>query len=131
MRTVNRPVSAQWTLSFKPQDCINTRAHIIAASVINVVSDFIVVLIPIPVVMKLKMRSRQRAVVIGLFAAGFAICAVGVVRSVYSSIMADTSRPDFTWDAYPAYISGAVEMYTGLVSSVLLLLVMDRLLTLQ
>jgi len=81
--------------------------------------------------MKLKMRSRQRAVVIGLFAAGFAICAVGVVRSVYSSIMADTSRPDFTWDAYPAYISGAVEMYTGLVSSVLLLLVMDRLLTLQ
>ena len=112
-----RPVSAQWTLSFKPQDCINIHAHIVSASVINVISDFLVVLIPIPVVLKLKMRQQQRAVVLALFAAGFAVCIVGVVRTVYASIMTDPSRIDFTWDAFPAYISGAVEMYIGLVSS--------------
>lgn len=50
-----RPISAQWTLSFTKQNCVNEGAHIIAASVINVVSDFLVVLIPIPVVIKLRM----------------------------------------------------------------------------
>lgn len=114
--TYRRPVSAQWTLSFKPQDCINEQAHLISASVINVVSDFLVVLIPIPVVLKLKMKARQRAVVIGLFATGFAICIVGIVRTVYGAILTDKSRTDFTWDAFPVYISGAVELYVGLVS---------------
>jgi hypothetical protein len=89
---------------------------LISASVINVVSDFLVVLIPIPVVLKLNMRSRQRAIVIALFSTGFMVCVVGIVRTVYGAKMTDDKTTDFAWDAFPVYISGAVELYVGLVS---------------
>ena len=114
---VFRPISDQWTMSFKPQACINDQAHFLAANIINLVSDFLVVLIPIPVVMKLKMKARQRAIVIGLFSTGFVVCIVGVVRTIYAQILLMQPSNDFTWNGAPVYISGAVELYIGIVIS--------------
>lgn len=107
-------MSAQWTISFARQDCINESAHVLAASIVNVISDFLVVLIPIPVVLKLKMKSRQRAIVVALFGAGFAVCIIGIVRIVFTEVV---SGPDFTWDLAPVYVTGAIELYVGIVSS--------------
>jgi hypothetical protein len=40
-------VSAYWTLPFTPQKCIDEKHHLLAAGIINTITDFCVVLIPI------------------------------------------------------------------------------------
>jgi hypothetical protein len=87
----------------------------VAASVVNAISDFLVVLIPIPVVLKLKMRYRQRAIVIGLFATGFVVCIVAIVRTVFTVILISPGHYDYTWDSFPVYICSALEMYLAIV----------------
>lgn len=87
-----------------------------AASIINVLSDFFVVLIPIPVVAKLQLRTKQRIIVISLFATGFAVCIVGIVRAALAVIAVQPDKWDILWDEYSAFMAGAVELYVGLVS---------------
>ncbi|KAM5453920.1 hypothetical protein MaudCBS49596_002545 [Microsporum audouinii] len=106
-----RPISAYWTLSTKPQKCINETAHLLAGGIVNTLTDFCVVILPIPTVMALKLPNRQRLVLVLLFGAGFAVCIAGSVRVYYVYKMNTTY--DKTWAAYPVWISGTIEMYLG------------------
>ncbi|KAF3481514.1 uncharacterized protein GIQ15_04273 [Arthroderma uncinatum] len=110
-----RPISAYWTLSTKPQNCINEAAHILAGGILNAVTDFVVVILPIPTVMTLKLPTRQRVVLCMLFGAGFAVCIAGSVR-VYFTYELNISH-DKTWAAYPVWISGTFEMYLGVLAA--------------
>lgn len=109
-----RPISAQWTITTGTEHCLDETVHYTVASTINVVTDFFVVLIPIPVVAKLKMPPRQKAIVISLFALGFAVCIIGIIRIVFLSI--SLHYIDREWVQFPAHISGAVQVYIGIVS---------------
>jgi hypothetical protein len=113
--TVLSPVSAYWTLSFEPQQCINETAHLLAGGIINTSTDFCVVLIPIPVVMRLRLPLRQRIYCALLFGAGFIICIAGSFRIAYTYELNTTY--DKTWLAYPTWISGTIELYLGIVST--------------
>jgi hypothetical protein len=110
-------VSDYWTLSFDPQQCINETAHLLAGGIINTLTDFCVVLIPIPVVMRLRLPLRQRIYCALLFGAGFVICIAGSFRIAYTYQLNTTY--DKTWLAYPAWIAGTVELYLGIVSIIL------------
>jgi hypothetical protein len=110
----NSPMSAWWTLSFTPQHCINEKIHLLIQGILNIIFDFLAVLIPIPVVMKLNLPIRQRIIVSMLFGAGFVVCLAGVVRTVYMYRVTD-GYYDVTWDAFPVWLSTAVELYIGIV----------------
>lgn len=112
--TLGSPISAWWTLSFTPQHCINEKIHLLVQGILNIIADFLVVLIPIPVVMKLNLPIRQRIIVSMLFGAGFVVCLAGVVRTVYMYRVTD-GYYDVTWDAFPVWLSTAVELYIGIV----------------
>ncbi len=112
--TLFSPISEYWTLSFEPQKCINEAAHLLAGGIINSITDFCVVLIPIPIVMRLKLPLRQRIYCALLFGAGFIICIAGAIRIGYTYMLNTTY--DKTWLAYPTWISGTIEMYLGIVS---------------
>lgn len=105
--------SDYWTLSATPQKCINETAHLLAGGIINTITDFLVVMLPIPTVLALKLPTRQRIVLIFLFGAGFAVCIAGSFR-VYYTYCLNTSY-DKTWAAYPVWISGTIELYLGVV----------------
>ncbi|EFR03645.1 integral membrane protein [Nannizzia gypsea CBS 118893] len=110
-----RPVSAYWTLSFKPQECINETAHLLAGTIINIVTDLLVVVLPIPTVMGLKLPYRQRIILALLFGAGFAVCIAGTFK-IYFLYKYNISH-DKTWASYPVWISGTIELYLGVIAA--------------
>jgi hypothetical protein len=112
--TLQSPVSAFWTLSFVPQHCINEKWHLLSQGILNIIGDFLVVLIPIPVVLRLHLPRRQRIIVAVLFGAGFVVCFAGIVRTYYFYKLTKTNH-DITWDAFPVWVSTAVELYIGIV----------------
>jgi hypothetical protein len=83
---IRSPVWEYWTLSSLPQNCINEAAHLLAAGLINTVTDFTVVILPIKTVARLKLPRRQYIILIGLFGAGFCACIAGCVRTYYTWI---------------------------------------------
>lgn len=109
-----RPISAAWTLSFKPQNCINIQAHLLAAGILNTLSDFLVVLLPIPIVLRLQLPPRQMIVVVMLFGAGFIAVAAGGARTWYTYQV--SASYDATWYGYRASLSSSIELYVGIVS---------------
>ncbi|CZR65357.1 related to L-fucose permease [Phialocephala subalpina] len=109
-----RPPSEYWTLSFKPQpDCISETKHLLAAGIVNTVTDLIVVVLPIPTVWRLKLPIQQQVIVILLFGAGFLVSCAGAVRTYY--LYKVTITWDKTWEAFPVWLSSSVELYLGII----------------
>lgn len=103
-----------WTLSFTPQKCIGGKWFILSMGVLNIIADFLVVLIPIPVVLRLRLPLKQRIIVTALFGSGFAACIAGVVRTYYFYRLMNSNH-DITWDSYPVWVATAIELYVGIV----------------
>jgi len=81
--------------------------------VINTLTDFAVVLIPVRTVIALDLPTRQKVVVSGLFALGLLSAAAGVARTYYTYMV--TRTWDQTWAAYPVWLTSALELYIGMV----------------
>jgi hypothetical protein len=111
---LHRPISQYWTLSMEPQKCISEPAFLLASGIINTVTDFIVVILPVPVVWKLQLGRREQLVLVLLFGAGFIVSIVGGIRTVYTYRV--TVSNDRSWDIFPVYITASVELYVGIVS---------------
>lgn len=91
--------------------------HLLIQGCLDVIYDFLCVLIPIPVVLKLQLALRQRIMVAALFAAGFLACIAGIVRTYYMYKVTSRGERDVTWDAFPVWLATAVELYVGIVGS--------------
>jgi hypothetical protein len=114
------PVSAYWTLSFTKQKCIDEKAHVIAAGVINTATDFIIVLLPIKTVKDLKLPKKQRIVVYLLFAGGILASIAGAVRTYFTKRLTSSPDHDITWYSYNVMLVGSIELFLGIVSSAIL-----------
>ncbi|RDW87268.1 hypothetical protein BP5796_02962 [Coleophoma crateriformis] len=108
-----RPISAYWTLSTTPQKCINEPVHVLIASILNTLNDFVVVAFPIPTVYKLQLPRRQQVVVMLLFGGGFVVCIAGGARTVFTHRM--VTSWDESWDSYPNWVSSSAELYIGII----------------
>ena len=53
------PVSLYWT-SKDGKGCTNEDARLLIATVVNIITDIIVVLMPIPIIIKLQIRRREK-----------------------------------------------------------------------
>lgn len=82
-------------------------------------TDLIVVLLPIPTVWRVKLPFQQQLILVMLFAVGFLITLVGVVRTYY--LYKVDKDWDKTWEAYPVWLTSSLELYVGVVSSLLTL----------
>ncbi|KAF9877333.1 integral membrane protein [Colletotrichum karsti] len=111
-----RPLSQYWTLSAEPQNCINEAAHLLVASIINTVTDFVVVLLPLTlvrIVYKNKLSSRQMLIVNMLFGAGFLASFAGAARTYFTWVM--TTEADVTWNAWMNWLMSCVELFLGII----------------
>ena len=112
-----RPVSDYWTLSIEPQNCIDEKTHLVAANVINTITDFIVVLLPIKTTLGLELPVKQRVIVIGLFGAGLVASSAGIARTYFTWILTTAADRDTTWNAWAAWLASVIELHLGIVSS--------------
>lgn len=89
-------------------------AILFSASVINILTDFLVTALPMPLIWSLKLPTRQRLAVISIFALGVVVNVAGSVRTVYvwKSVMVGY---DITWIGWPVLIAATVEISLGLV----------------
>ena len=109
-----RRPSDYWTLSFEPQKCLSQTTNLLVAGIINTVTDFLVVILPIPPVWGLRLPLRQQIILVLLFGAGFMVTIAGCVRTVQTYRVSISY--DQTWMAFPVWISSSVELYVGVVS---------------
>ncbi|RMJ24322.1 hypothetical protein PHISP_04796 [Aspergillus sp. HF37] len=73
------PVSKQWNPS-KPGWCINTVASYYAIAGTSLGFDLVIIILPLPVLFKLQLKLKQKVVLCSLFALGFFITAIQIVR---------------------------------------------------
>ncbi|KAI1645356.1 uncharacterized protein F4817DRAFT_183682 [Daldinia loculata] len=107
------PLSAFWDHSVRPQHCIDWAAHMLAASIINTITDWVVVLIPIWVALGLNLPIRQVGIVIFLFGLGILASSAGIVRSYYAWILAFHS--DDIKNRRDVWLTSIVELNLGII----------------
>ena len=109
-----RPPQDYWTISIEPQpNCINQGSTLLVAGIINTLTDFLVVLLPIRTLWVLQLPNRQQIFVILIFGLGFISCGAGLARTYY--LYEVTQTWDQVWASYPVWLSSGIELYLGVV----------------
>ncbi|KAI1771304.1 integral membrane protein [Hypoxylon cercidicola] len=107
------PLSEFWELTNEPQNCINQGAHILAASIINTVTDWLVVLLPIKTVLGLNLPKRQTIIIMLLFGIGILASSVGIARSYFTWIL--ITDYDSIWNSWTVWFCSAIELNLGII----------------
>ncbi|KAL2861206.1 uncharacterized protein BJX67DRAFT_313545 [Aspergillus lucknowensis] len=110
------PVPAYWTLD-PNASCLDQRAALIADSVISVVSDLLILLLPLPLTWSLQMSRNKKLRVIGMLSAGGLATAFSIYRLVL--VLRDGSSPDMTIVFVCVILSGNAEGGVGLICACL------------
>ncbi|KAI0022476.1 hypothetical protein F4780DRAFT_173677 [Xylariomycetidae sp. FL0641] len=75
------PIQGLWDPSVKAM-CLDAKAENDLNAIGNIVTDFIVLLLPLPVLLRLNLRPAQKWALIGVFCLGFFTCIVSIIRRV-------------------------------------------------
>ncbi|PGH02239.1 hypothetical protein AJ79_07688 [Helicocarpus griseus UAMH5409] len=106
------PVEGSWDLNVASQPttyCVNRPVNYIAQASFNIFSDIVIILLPIRTIWKLQMPLNQRLSIIAIFACGFFVCIVSVIRlTAVSKLLTST---DLTWDTNDVLIWSTVESH--------------------
>ncbi|KAF2225704.1 hypothetical protein BDZ85DRAFT_294173 [Elsinoe ampelina] len=95
--------------------CINLSASWYANATFNIISDFVITLLPMPVVSKLQMKTREKLMLCGLFALGFLVCVTSILRATTISITG--SAVDRTWSSIDSSMWSVVEANLAIIGS--------------
>ncbi|KAL2787222.1 hypothetical protein BJX66DRAFT_311473 [Aspergillus keveii] len=110
------PVPAYWTLD-PNASCLDQRAALIADSVISVVSDLLILILPLPLTWSLQMSRNKKLRVIGMLSAGGLATAFSIYRLIL--VLRDGSSPDMTIVFMCVIMSGNAEGGVGLICACL------------
>ncbi|KAJ6256807.1 LOW QUALITY PROTEIN: hypothetical protein Dda_8675 [Drechslerella dactyloides] len=77
--------------------CIDRSASFIAGGILIIITDVIVLLLPVPVIWKLKLPLRSRLGVIGIFSLGLFACIASVNRIILASEVTNSTNGDVTY----------------------------------
>ncbi|KFY03178.1 hypothetical protein O988_01662 [Pseudogymnoascus sp. VKM F-3808] len=112
------PVAAFWDKSIKDPKCTDTDAFWVAYAVINIITDFIILLLPIWEIRKLQLPLAQKISLMGIFALGGFVCATSIIRTnaVAASV---ANKKDSTWTFIPRSTWTLVEANVGIICACL------------
>lgn len=108
------PIAGSWDISLAlTAKCIDKKSFYVGGSVPNVITDLVLVIMPLPYVWKLHASLAQRIVLGGIFALGMFVSIVSMIRL---SVLLDTaSGPfDLTYTFKDVYLWSLVEINVGL-----------------
>ncbi|CAI6336798.1 unnamed protein product [Periconia digitata] len=91
-----KPIAASWDPLLLPTAiCLNRGGIYIAQAVIGIVTDVMLLVLPIPTVLKLQMPNKQKIGLVGIFGVGSITIATSVVRLII--LLPALTTPDQTW----------------------------------
>ncbi|KAI2469292.1 hypothetical protein F4781DRAFT_230408 [Annulohypoxylon bovei var. microspora] len=107
------PLSEFWELSAKPQNCIDQVAHLRAINIINTLTDWLVVLLPLKTALGLNLPARQISMVFFLFGFGALASSAGIARCYFAWML--TTDFDVVWDNWSTWFCSALELNIGII----------------
>jgi len=108
------PLEAGWDSSIQGT-CLGVAVSL-ANSVIHVITDFIIFLLPLPVILKLKINKKQKIGLVAVFSLGFLVCVISLVR-IISITKLDFSDPPYQVSLVAYW--GAVEVNLAIICACL------------
>ncbi|KAL3418571.1 integral membrane protein [Phlyctema vagabunda] len=108
------PISWGWKLGNVPY-CIDKEAVQYAASVLNLVTDLVILCLPMKYLWHLSLNKKKRVMVITLFSLGSMTCIASAVR--LSTITKFYASEDPTYAAFPIAIWSAIEINLTLIAA--------------
>ncbi|KAI1770103.1 hypothetical protein F4818DRAFT_275081 [Hypoxylon cercidicola] len=111
------PIPSYWDLSV-PGTCLDSRLIGWMNAVGNIITDIIVLVLPIPVVWRLNLKRARKWAVLGIFALGFFTCIISICRMIFFAKLSD----DISWDLVSIAAWGEAESASGVICSSLIAL---------
>ncbi|KAF4621716.1 hypothetical protein G7Y89_g14487 [Cudoniella acicularis] len=111
------PREMAWNKLITDGHCFNLPATFVASGSVNVVSDFVLLILPIYSIWKLQITTKQKLQISGAFATGLLVCVASIGRLVYIVILFRTT--DMTRAIIPPGLCGLAEISLGLICSCL------------
>ncbi|KAI1469084.1 uncharacterized protein F4812DRAFT_421987 [Daldinia caldariorum] len=109
------PIRDYW--SFSPdRKCLDSSLIGWMNSIGNILTDVIILALPVPVVVRLNLKREKMWAVLGIFALGFFTCIVSICRMVFFAKVA----VDISYDLVPVAAWGEAESASGLICSALI-----------
>ncbi|KAJ5170013.1 uncharacterized protein N7500_002796 [Penicillium coprophilum] len=103
-----QPVSYFWTqFSGSKGKCINVNQFFLALGILNMLNDFIVLIIPFPRIARLQMTLRKKLAICGIMAVGIFVCVASIIRIHFLSEFMKAA--DVTWLMGPVFIWSTIE----------------------
>ncbi|KAI9757089.1 MAG: hypothetical protein M1815_002203 [Lichina confinis] len=112
-----RPVKMMYQWGNEGGTCIDIPTHVLAVSIINMITDFVILILPIPTIWLLHLPTRQKLAVMMVFSIGFFVCGISVLRIVLIRRSDGYSSYDYTWDEFQATLWSLVESTMALLCS--------------
>ncbi|KAF2264402.1 hypothetical protein CC78DRAFT_616826 [Lojkania enalia] len=109
------PIPRFWT--GQPGYCINELASWFANAAINIVTDLMIVILPIPVIKNLNLPKKQKRLLMGVFAFGVVVCIISIVR--LHSLLVITTSKDQSYDNAPVATFSIVEVNVAIIGACL------------
>ncbi|KAF4967676.1 hypothetical protein FSARC_4811 [Fusarium sarcochroum] len=108
------PLQAVWDPRIKGRCIANVTKWWYINGIVNIVSDFAIMLLPIPLIWKLNMPRSQKIILSGIFGLGFFTIAVSILRLQWL-----TPRKDVTWWNITAASWSLAEIFSAIACSCL------------
>ncbi|KAF4928686.1 Satratoxin biosynthesis SC1 cluster protein 4 [Colletotrichum viniferum] len=112
------PLSHYWT-QFKGTTgtCLDVGHFFFILAIINLITDVILLAIPVPEILKLQMSKDKKIAVCGILGLGGFVCIASAVRVHYLKVF--STATDVTWMMGPVAIWSSVEPSVGIFSACL------------
>ncbi|KAI0379358.1 hypothetical protein F5Y04DRAFT_127961 [Hypomontagnella monticulosa] len=111
------PIHAYWDRT-PGSTCLDSNLIGWMNSIGNIITDIIVLLLPIPVVWRLNLKRGRKWAVIGIFGLGFFTCIISICRMVFFAKLTS----DFSYDLVSVAAWGEAESASGLICASLIAL---------
>ncbi|KAF1942306.1 hypothetical protein EJ02DRAFT_345713 [Clathrospora elynae] len=113
------PVQSYWDLTISGT-CMNKENHFWSTSIIGIVLDFAIWMLPIPVVGRLKLPRRQKTGLLIVFGLGGFVCIIAILRLVL--VYDATHRNQVTKSGTYALIFSSIEVNIAIMCASLLVM---------
>lgn len=115
------PLQAFWDISIKGAYC-HPQSVWWANTGLNMATDYLIFILPIPVIWSLNLPQRQKMLLVGVFALGFFVCFISVLRLI-NLIQTETNPAlDFTYAGAALTYWTTVEVDLAIVCSCIMTL---------
>lgn len=106
------PIAFFWNPALQGK-CLNRHAIWFSNAAMNILTDFVIFILPMPVLRELHLPRRQKCALIGVFALGAFVVLTSVLR--LKSLYTISVSRDVTWDNGGAAAWSSVELNVGII----------------